>query len=197
MKTENLNETIEKIGEQVRTLTPPDNPQDVPSRFKLAEDKFYELLVAAQQKLEHSIADNEADPSDTRALSGVAKDVMTGYGDAVRARKLAEVEIGKVVPISVLGTYNKKVMPAIATAIDNLRLDILNGLQPAVRAEFERCWKSAYVKFGKSVQEAALSLQKIVEEAQMDAAGKNPSRVAERKSQSAKQRYAAKRLDIK
>lgn len=88
-------------------------------------------------------------------------------------------------------------MPAIATAIDNLRLDIINSLNPDMRAAFSRSWDNAYRKFSQSVQEAALQLQKLVVEAQNEAAGRNPSRTAERKSQSAKIKYGGKRLGIK
>lgn len=190
-----MKETIEKLKQQIDEINRKSDATE-PSRYRTAEDELYKCYTAAQEKLYTSIL-GDIQPAKQRALSGVVKDVLGCYSDAVRCRKLADIEAGTVVPVSVLGAYNKQVMPAIATAIDNLRLDIINSLNPDMRAAFSRSWDNAYRKFAQSVQEAALQLQKLVMEAQNEAAGRNPSRTAERKSQSAKIKYGGKRLGIK
>lgn len=172
-------------------------PTDVSTRYKQAEDTFYEQMRETQFILSGML--QSAESKDIRAMAAVSKDLLNNYNETVRLRKLSEIESGSYVPVSVISSYQKDVFPAIAAGIDNLRMDILNHIAPATRPEFEAAWKIGYKKFVVAIKEAADKLEGYMEQARLEATGvsakkqANNTKSSDKMSERRKQTAAAKR----
>lgn len=163
-------------------------PSDLPARYKLAEDRFYEQLTQTQDVLSAIISEGNA--KEIRAMAAVSKDLLYNYNESTRLRKLSEIECGKVIPIKVLEQYQKDIFPAIASGIDNLKLEILNSLQPSTRADFEGAWNKGYAKFINTLKEAADKLQGYLDDARLEATGMAPKKTYRSKKEGTKQKMA-------
>lgn len=119
-----------------------------------------DLLTAALEDENYSAAKN---------LSAIHKEVMGNYNEAVRLRKINGVEEGRFIPIDVLETYQNDVFPSIGTAVENLRVDILNMIPENIRPTIELAWRNAYPKFTNAVVQAGNKLDTYVKEVQEQA----------------------------
>lgn len=196
--TENTDQTFDEMVNSIvedakRTLV--ETPSDLPTRYKTAEDVFYDQLRQTQAVMTSLI--ESGTPKEIRAMAAVSKDLLSNYNETTRLRKLSEIECGKVVPIKVLEQYQKDIFPAIASGIDNLKMEILNTLQPNMRPMFETAWNKGYGKFVCTLKEAAGKLQEYLDEAKLEATGatpqkrkKNSETSKQKKSQAATVRHA-------
>lgn len=175
-----------------------ETPSDEPTRYKTVENDYYEQLRRSQDQL-----DEQMDQGDWIMVDKVArmsKVLLESYNETCRLRKIAEIECGKIIPMSVLENYQKEILPAIASGIDNLRLEVTNKLKPLERASFQAAWNQAYPKFVSVLGEAAGKLQKYIEQAKLEASGNGPNKKyvsvkeRERKEQSARLRHARENL---
>lgn len=195
LKTENNDDHIDDMVEEMiadARMTMKETPSDLPTRYKEAEDIFYDQLRQTQSVMSAMIESGSA--KEIRAMAAVSKDLLGNYNETTRLRKLSEIECGKVVPIKILEQYQKDIFPTIASGIDNLKMEILNTLQPTARAEFEGAWNKGYKKFVTTLKEAAGKLQEYLEDAKMEATGMLPKKKAgkgvDKKSQSATLRHS-------
>lgn len=190
VQSENL---VDEILTELNTMTV-ERPSDLVTRYKQAEDTFYDQLRRSQEVLSSCI--EEGSPKDIRAMAAVSKDLLNNYNETTRMRKLCEVECGRVVPIKVLENYQKDILPAIASGIDNMRMEIINTLQPQERTAFTAAWNQSYPKFVTVLKEAAKKLDEYLEEARLEATGLQPNKtegsvkLKEKLSQSAKLRHS-------
>lgn len=197
MKDENidLDDIIKQANEQIR-----ETPSDLPSRYKLIEDTFFNQVRSMQDRLNDMVNDGSA--TVLRSMSGACKDMMNNYNETCRLRKLAEIECGRVVPMRVLEQYQRDILPAVASGIDNLRMEVTNKLQPQERASFQAAWNAAYPKFVDILKDAAGKLEKYIDEAKLEATGNIPKKTQKQKnsavekskmSQRASQRHTRER----
>lgn len=122
--------------------------------------KTENLLTFALEDENYSAAKN---------LSAIHKEIMGNYNEAVRLRKINGVEEGRFIPIDVLETYQNDVFPSIGTAVENLRVDILNVIPENIRPVVEMAWRNAYPKFINAVEQAGDKLDDYVKEVQEQA----------------------------
>lgn len=195
MSEENLDDDISAMLAEINASLPGHGlvPADVTTRYKQAEDTFYEQMRETQYILSGML--QSAESKDIRAMAAVSKDLLNNYNETVRLRKLSEIESGSYVPVSVISAYQKDVFPAIAAGIDNLRMDILNHIAPAARPEFEAAWKTGYKKFVVAIKEAADKLEGYMVQARLEATGASAknTKSSDKMSERRKQTAAAKR----
>lgn len=166
MNEVSVDDLMKSVNEELKIEK---SPSDVMTRYKHAEDTFYDQLQTSQDRLTEMLDLGKA--SEIRALTAVSKDLLNNYSESVRLRKLAEIESGKYVPITVIEQYQRDVFPSISSGIDNLRVDILNQLKPQERASFDAAWNDSYKKFINCIAEAASRLNDYVEKARNEAVG--------------------------
>lgn len=171
MSEENFDDDINSMLAEINASLPESSliPTDVTTRYKQAEDTFYEQMRETQSILSGML--QTAESKDIRAMAAVSKDLLNNYNETVRLRKLSEIESGSYVPVSVISAYQKDVFPAIAAGIDNLRMDITNNISPTFRSEFVNAWNSSYKKFVVAIKEAAEKLELYLEQAKMETTG--------------------------
>lgn len=172
------------------------NDTSVSGRYRAAEEVFHNQLVSAQDtltRLLETAATGKMKVSETSNMGRICKDLLGNYNETVRLRKLAEIEEGRLVPMSAVERYQREVLPTIASGIDNLRLDILNGLAPANRPEFETNWKIGYKKFVAILRDAAVKMDEYINEAQQVATGKAANKGGEAQAARRMQVAASKR----
>lgn len=123
---------------------------------------------------------NEQRYLDATKLSQVHKDILGNYNEAVRLRKVNGVEEGRFIPAEVLEAYQKDVFPSIATAVENLRIAVLNALPDEMRPFTENAWRAAYPALVDEITAAGDRLNVYVAEVQAQALAEqkrsNPNR---------------------
>lgn len=138
-------------------------------RLRAAEDVFFDQLVKGQQRLSDEIW--ESSPANVKSLTSMNKDLLSAYTDASYKRKMAEIAAGKYVPLKIIERYQSEVLPSIATAIDNLRLGILNAIDVTVRPQFDAAWNGQYRKFVLTLSESIRKLDEYLAQAKAEAGG--------------------------
>lgn len=130
------------------------------STYTQIEGDLLSHLTTVQTKLGKALKDNKF--ADARSLSAIHKELMANYNEAVRLRKVNSVEEGRFIPAEVLSAYQDEVFPGIATAIDNLRISVLNSIPSDTRAAVENAWTASYPTFVLAISEAGKKLDERV-----------------------------------
>lgn len=137
-----------------------DTNTDLTKTYTQIEGDLLGHLTTVQVKLGKALKDNKF--ADARALSAIHKELMANYNEAVRLRKVNSVEEGRFIPAEVLAAYQEEVFPSIATAIDNLRISVLNSISSDVRPAVEKAWTASYPTMVLALQEAGKKLDEKV-----------------------------------
>lgn len=133
--------------------TEPDNePEGLVERYKLMEDKSYQQLRQIQSLLDYAIS-NEQFQTLRTYIQGV-KDLTSTYNDLCRLRRIAEVQEGDILPMSVLDRYRTHFYPRLESGVDEMRIAIENYLPPEVVPDFQRAWQKSYYRYKDAAREA-------------------------------------------
>lgn len=127
-------------------------PDGLVERYKLMEDKSYQQLRQIQSLLDYAIS-NEQFQTLRTYVQGV-KDLTATYNDLCRLRRIAEVQEGEILPMSVLDRYKTAFYPRLESGVDEMRIAIENNLPPEMVADFQRAWQRSYYRYKDAAREA-------------------------------------------
>lgn len=139
-----------------------------------------DVYLGARAKLEEQLArlgelmDTALEAGEVMAVKNLAtaqKEVMNCYSEAARLAKVHAVDEGRMVPVEVMGEYQREVFPALARAVDDLHTALLNGVPAAARAGLERTWVASYPAFAEAMRLAGERLSSKLEELRGQAGG--------------------------
>lgn len=127
-------------------------PDGLVQRYRLMEDKSYNQLRQIQTLLDTAI-NNEQFQTLRTYVQGV-KDLTAIYNDLCRLRRIAEVQEGEILPMSILDRYKTTFYPRLESGVDELRISIENYLPPDIVPEFQRAWQKSYYRYKDAAREA-------------------------------------------
>ena len=127
-------------------------PEGLVERYRLMENKSYRQLRQIQTLLDYAIS-NEQFQTLRTYVQGV-KDLTATYNDLCRLRRIAEVQEGEILPMSVLDRYKTAFYPRLESGVDEMRISIENLLPPEMVADFQRAWQKSYYRYKDAAKEA-------------------------------------------
>lgn len=127
-------------------------PEGLVERYRLMEDKSYQQLRQIQSLLDAAISSEQFQTLRTY-IQGV-KDLTSTYNDLCRLRRIAEVQEGEILPMSVLDRYKTAFYPRLESGVDEMRISIENMLPPEMVADFQRAWQKSYYRYKDAAREA-------------------------------------------
>lgn len=127
-------------------------PEGLVERYRLMEDKSYQQLRQIQSLLDYAISTEQFQTLRTY-IQGV-KDLTSTYNDLCRLRRIAEVQEGEILPMSVLDRYKSAFYPRLESGVDEMRISIENMLPPEMVADFQRAWQKSYYRYKDAAREA-------------------------------------------
>lgn len=127
-------------------------PEGLVERYRLMENKSYRQLRQIQTLLDNAIMNDQFQTLRTY-VQGV-KDLTTTYNDLCRLRRIAEVQEGEILPMSVLDRYKTHFYPRLESGVDEMRIAIENLLPPDTVPDFQRAWQKSYYRYKDAAKEA-------------------------------------------
>lgn len=149
-----LKKNNKKMNNKVEIAQPDidTEPEGLVERYRLMENKSYQQLRQIQSLLDYAIS-NEQFQTLRTYIQGV-KDLTSTYNDLCRLRRIAEVQEGEILPMSVLDRYKSAFYPRLESGIDEMRISIENLLPPEMVADFQRAWQKSYYRYKDAAREA-------------------------------------------
>lgn len=147
-KNKVMSEKVERS--QIDDLT--NEPSGLVDRYKLMEDKSYQQLRQIQSLLDYAISNDQFQTLRTY-IQGV-KDLTATYNDLCRLRRIAEIQEGEILPMSILDRYKTTFYPRLESGVDEMRIAIENYLPPEAVPDFQRAWQKSYYRYKDAAREA-------------------------------------------
>lgn len=142
-------------------------PVSLVERYKLLEKTAFNQLRKTQLLLDSAI--NEQQFQTLRVYIGGVKDLTSTFNELCRLRQIAEVQDGRLLPMSILERYKSDFYPRLNAGIEEMKIAIANALPPDIVPEFERAWQVSYYRWKDAARAAERAINEYKEIAQEEA----------------------------